>query len=532
MKNKLALIIILFAGVLFSCNKDLNRIPTNDVTADVALKDYAGYQSLAAKLYASNALSGNSGNGSSDMQGFDPGSSDFLREYWNCQVLSTDEAINGWGDLTTGTTPMHTMQWTPQTGAPSILYNRCFYIIAVCNEFIRQTADATMSSRSLTADQIKEMKYYQAEARFIRAFQYWVLMDLFGNPTFITENDPIGSFIPPQKKASEIFTYVESELKAIDDLLKPAKTNEYGRVDQAADWALLARMYLNAKTYTGTERYTDAITYSSKVINAGYSLHTNYRNLFLADNNLNNPEVIWSLNFDGTKSQIHGGTTYLVNSAINTDMADVKVFGVTGGWGGNRSTSKLPLLFPDYSGNTDKRAMFTATNASTKLSNDDLGTFRDGLPVVKFKNVTSAGVSGPETSADGSSCSIDFPLFRLAEQYLIYAEAVLRGGTGGNAATALGYINALRTRAGATAIAASVLTTDFILDERGRELYWECFRRTDLIRYGKYTGSNYVWPWKGNAKDGVGVDAHLALFPLPATLTASMAGSITQNTGY
>src|SRR4051794_21215724 len=267
MKNKYLIKLaftVLFAWTMASCNKDLNRQPTNEVTANVALTNFAGYQQLATKMYAANALSGNSGNGSSDMQGFDPGSSDFIRGYWNAQVLTTDEAINAWNDQALGTTELHTFNWTSTTGNLNNLYNRCFYIIAVCNEFIRQSDPGTLSSRGITGNDATEIGYYAAEARFIRAYQYWVLMDLFGNPAFITENDPVGSFVPPQTTSAALFTYIEGELQAIDSLLKPVHTNEYGRVDQGADWALLARLYLNAKTYTGTERYADAITYSSK----------------------------------------------------------------------------------------------------------------------------------------------------------------------------------------------------------------------------------------------------------------------------
>ena len=543
MKNKLSIKIIIavfFAGAFASCNKDLNRKPLNDLPSDAALKNYSGYQALAAKVYAADALSGNSGNGSSDMQGFDAGSSDFLRLYWNAQVLSTDEAICAWGDAELGTTEMHTFGWSAQTGDITYLYNRCFYIIDVCNDYIRESAPAILASKGIVGDSAKELRYFAAEARFIRAYQYWVLMDLFGSPTFVTETDPFGVvYYPPQKTSAQIFTYVESELKAIDGLLKPAKTNDYGRVDQSAEWALLARLYLNAQTYTGTPRYTDAITYANKVIAAGYSLHPKYQNLFLADNNLNNPEVIWSLNYDGTHSQIYGGTTFLVNSAVNGTMANVNIFGVTGGWGGNRATQNLPMLFGNYSGTSDSRALFSCPGASTTLANTDLGTFTDGLPVVKFKNITSTGATGAVTSADGTSCSIDFPVFRLAEQYLMYAEAVLRGGTGGDATTALSYLNLLRWRAYGQSYGPSDvgqlyptdLNLQLVLDERGRELYWECFRRTDLIRYGQYTGSNYVWPWKGNSVVGVGVDAHFALFPIPGSVLATDPLA-KQNPGY
>lgn len=543
MKSKIVirmLVAIGIAGGITSCNKDLNRLPTNDLTSATALNSFAGYQQAATKMYAANALSGQSGNGSSDMQGFDAGSSDFLRGYWNAQVLTTDEAICAWGDATLGTTDLHIFNWTSTTGNLNNLYNRCYYIIAVCNEFIRQSSAATIASRGITGTQATEISYYAAEARFMRAYQYWVVMDLFGNPAFITENDPVGgAFLPPQKTSKDIFTYVESELKAIDGLLKPAKTNEYGRVDQAADWALLARMYLNAQTYTGAPRYTDAITYANKVISAGYTLHPVYKEMFLADNNVTSrDEMIWTLNYDGTNSQVYGGTTFLVNSSINGDM-NPSAFGVSsGGWGGNRSTSNLPLLFTDISGNTDTRAMFTSHGASTKIANDTLTVFTNGLPVVKFKNITSKGLGGTLTSADGVSASTDFPVFRLAEQYLIYAEAVLRGGTGGTVPQALTYINNLRARAGATAIAdlsamenlGPQVPYNIILNERARELYWECTRRTDLIRYGLFTGS-YLWPWKGGVKNGQSVDAHFNVFPLPSSVLVSDP-NLKQNPGY
>src|SRR5678816_2580719 len=115
---------------------------------------------------------------------------------------------------------------------------------------------------------------------------------------------------------------------------------------------------------------------------------------------------------------------------------------------------------------------------------------------------------------------IDMPLFRLGEQYLIYAEAVLRGATNGSAATALGYINALRTRAGITVnLTPTQLTLDFMLDERGRELYWECHRRTDLVRFNKFTSSSYLWPWKGNVPNGTGVESYRDLYPIPVSYT-------------
>ncbi|MGO8055756.1 hypothetical protein, partial [Rhizobium leguminosarum] len=92
-----------------------------------------------------------------------------------------------------------------------------------------------------------------------------------------------------------------------------ARTNEYGRADKAAAWALLARLYLNAQVYTGAPKWNEAVLYSKKVIDAGYTLLGDYRNLMLADNGTGNTEAIWTLNFDGLKTKNYGGTTFLVN---------------------------------------------------------------------------------------------------------------------------------------------------------------------------------------------------------------------------
>jgi hypothetical protein len=189
-------------------------------------------------------------------------------------------------------------------------------------------------------------------------------------------------------------------------------------------------------------------------------------------------------------------------------------------------------LFSDYSGNTDKRPQFYTTGQN--LAMNDLYTATDGFSTFKFRNVTRTGGPAPHADPAGNWADIDFPLFRLGEIYLVYAEAVLRNGTGGDAATALSYINKLRTRAYGNAtgnITAPQLTTDFILDERGRELYYEAQRRTDLIRFGKFTSSTYLWAWKGGVKAGASVADKYNIFPLPSTDLSSNP-NLVQNTGY
>jgi hypothetical protein len=520
----------LFTVSFSSCKKTLDLAPTNGVTVDIAYSTAAGYKQGFAKLYGAFALTGNAGGaGQPDISTttIDEGNSDFLRMFWNVQELSTDEAIDNasWnGNTDAGLHDFHNMNWS--AGNPMLvgLYVRSAYQILLCNEFIRQCSDANLSKRNISGADAATIKTYIPEARFLRAFQYWVLMDCFGNPSFATEQDLIGAGMPKRITRAELFNYVESELKDIANSLPAPKANEYGRADKAAAWSLLARMYLNAQVYTGTARFTDAITYSKMVIAAGYGLETNYRWLFLNDNYLCTNEFIFTINYDGDKSRNYGGTNYIVWAGSASDVG-LGVVGVTG-WGGNRTTRNLPNLFP--TGNVDTRGSFFAGSRNIEI----VDRISDGYVVTKFRNLNRNGSLGPQITDLG--VGIDMPLFRLAEQYLIYTEAVLRGGSGGDPATALGYMNSLRTRAYGSAsgnINSSQLNLDFIIDERGRELHWECHRRTDLIRFNRFTESSYLWPWKANIANGSGVAPHYKLYPIPASEIISN-NNLVQNPGY
>jgi hypothetical protein len=509
--------------LLTACHKDLDRFPPNTFTSADVYKNEAGYMSVLAKVYGSMALTGNQGPaGNGDVAGIDEGTSDFLRLFWKAQELSTDEAVVGWNDP--GIQDFHNMNWSSSNPMLKGLYYRCTYIVTLCNEFIRESSPDKVSSRGLSAsaDKIKTMR---AEARFIRAYANWVLMDLYANPGYTTENDPIGKFNPPQTNRVQLFGEIEKELKAIEADLPNARTADYGRADKAATWSLLARMYLNAKVYIDQDKYTDAVTYSKKVIDAGYGLLSDYRWLFLADNNVSNPEFVLTLNYDGIKTRNYGGTTFLVNASVGGDM-DKNVSGL-GAWGGIRATKNLPNLFPDANGTGDKRAQFTTGSQNLEINN--IAEFKDGLAVVKYRNKTRSGAFG--TDLDKTFADIDFPLFRLAEMYLIYAEAVKRGGTGGNETQALIYLNALRTRAQVTAAPITFYNTDYVLDERARELYWEGFRRTDLIRYNRFVEGSYLWPWKGGVKNGTGVASTRKIYPIPDSEIAANP-NLKQNTGY
>jgi starch-binding outer membrane protein, SusD/RagB family len=350
---------------------------------------------------------------------------------------------------------------------------------------------------------------------------------MFGAVPFVTEANEVGSTLPKQGSRSEIFAYIESEVKAIENELTAPRQNEYGRADRGAAWALLAKLYLNAQVYVGSPKFTESITYCNKIISANaYALEGDYKNLFLADNNLSK-EMIFTVQFDGVKTKTWGGMTFLVHAPVGGSMNPAD-FGINGGWGGLRTTKQFVGLFSDITGKTDTRAMFYTTGQNLDIA--EIPTFTDGYAITKYKNITSKGVKGSDT--EGNFPDNDFPVFRLADIYLTYAEAVLRGGTGGDQATALSYVNALRTRAykGATGNVTS-LNIDLMLAERGRELYWEAQRRTDLIRFGKFTDASYLWAWKGNVKDGKGVSSNLNLFPIPSSDIVANP-NLKQNPGY
>lgn len=525
--------------LLIACHDDLDQTPIDpdSFTETNVFANADEAKGALAKLYASLALTGQQGPaGQADITGIDEGTSQYSRLLFSLNELTTDNAVVGWGDP--GLPNLHAMNWGAGNDFTTGMYYRLAQEVSFTNSFIENA--------QLLNDNA-EVEAYIAEARFLRAFAYFNLMDLFGDVPLVTV---VSTDLPEQSTRSEIFNFVEGELLEIQDQLVESGANEYGRVDRVAAWALLSKLYLNAQVWTGTERYTDAITYAEMAINSSYSINTTdangngsaYDELFLADNNSNGAqnEFIFALNFDGNNSRTYGGTTFLVHAAIGGSM-DAFNFGVNGGWSGLRTTKALVNKFDasvtesDADGNptawADSRAMFYTDGQSFEI-NTIANQFTDGYAVTKFTNIDSNGAAGSDTGGD--FVDTDLPIIRLAEIYLTYAEAVLRGGAGGDVNTAAGYINELRARAyGNTSgnITSAALTLDFILDERARELYWEGQRRTDLIRFNDFTTGNYLWPFKGGSRSGTAVDEFRNLFPLPSNIIL-INTNLTQNPGY
>lgn len=535
MTRMIKTVLFVFTTVLFiqSCEDRLDLQPEDArLTADAAFEDPEAYQEFLGKLYAGISLSGQEGpSGSADLAGLDEGFSNYLRLYWKMQELTTDEALIAWNDGTIQ--DLHTQTWTAGNEFIRTMYSRIMYQVALCNEFLRQTTDSKLDGRGVDGDLRAEIQEYRAEARFMRALSYWHAMDLYANPPFVTEDDPIGAFLPPQIQRADLFNYVESELLDIlDDLAEPNAdpATYYGRADRAAAWMVLAKIYLNAEVYTGTSRYADVITYTNNIINAGYSIpDVPYFFSFLADNDSNGAqnEVIFTIPFDGLRTQAFGGMTFLTHAPVGGTM-DPADFGINGGWFGIRTTPTFVEQFPGEENSLDGRELLYTDGQNKDIA--DVSTFTEGFAVAKYRNVDTLGNQGSDSSGDHTD--IDFPMFRLADVYLMYAEAVLRGG-GGSTSTAVDYINELRERAyGNTSgnISAGDLTLDFILDERSRELYWEAHRRTDLIRFNQFS-SNGVWQWKGNVQQGTTTEAFRDVMPLPQT-DLGINTNLEQNPGY
>ena len=524
--------------MLASCTKDLNTSPIDPKvqTPDLVFKNDSSYQEFAAKCYGGLILTGlgtNGGWGDPELANGDEGVTSFLRVFWGAQEMTTDEAINVWGDGDLN--EYHIQKWSDANSYNFMLYKRIFYNITVCNEYIR---DVTPRVSGLSGTLKANVTQYLAEVRFLRALYYYYAMDLWGNVPFVTENELVGHFMPKQISRADLFTYIEKELKAISSsLMAPNKDAKYyGRANRAASWMLLAKLYLNSEVYlgTGNKKYQECTTYCDSIINSGvYSLHTAsagtysaYQELFLADNNQCKEEIIFPITSDKDFTQSYGGTTFIVHAEIGGAMS-ADVMG-TGGWGGNITTFAFMQKFADLTGNTDKRALFYSQGTDAATANATSG-FNIALAVSKWRNIDKGG----NKVSTSDFMSNDFPLFRLADVYLMRAEAAVRNA-GTADATSLNYVNQILTRAYGNAsgnITLAQLTLNFILDERGRELYWEGQRRTDLIRFGQFSSGSYVWDWKGGTKTGTPTDSYLNLFPIPAGDRA-VNTNLVQNPGY
>lgn len=514
------LVSVLALAALVSCVKDLNTLPLNDydATSEAAYVDQASYLSGLAYINAYYNFVSQNSSGSSDLAFDDAGQSELIRQWLNLNDLPTKSLDIGWGDSYISDIQAHT--WTnADNNAFIAVYTRCMKGIALVNEYLLQTTDEKLELRGHT--EFKDaIAQYRAEAKFHRAMFYYILMDEFGNPPHALEEN-IGGELPKQIKRADLFKWLEDELLALvaDGSAMPAKgAVAYPRPTKDAAKALLARMYLNAEVYTGTARWEDAKKYAKEVIDNGYSLHPKYQELFMQDNGQTcaNDEFIFAIEYDHAKAQSWGGTTTLSSGAFDDVINKIvaEYLGVTGQeyvsaevWNGYHMNPAYVEENFEISGVTwtgtglgfdpeksDRRLLIC--NEGEKEYKASVST--SGWRVWKWAAVSSDGsvVSrGTGDDSDWKLSSADFAIFRLPEMYYIYAEsdARLHGGTTSDA-TAVGYIKALRTRAGLTT--KSSLSVEDILKDKAAEYLWEGQRRQDEIRMGIFDSdkNRYIYP--------------------------------------
>ena len=518
-----------------SCLKDLDQYPHTDTTSKDVYTSVENYESVLSGIYTSMIVNLS-----------DIADDDRYQNYTRCltmfQECSTDTMDDVWLSGET-MTDVSFQQWNAGDPWVSAMFYHIYNIISLSNEFIRNASESAISKFS-EADREK-IRSWREEARGLRALAYYHELDFFNVASFVTEKNEVGSFIPETYSRKQLFEYIESELKELGESLP---SRNYGHFTKSTANALLARLYLNAEVYTGTARWDDCISACNKVLDDGYSaLTSSYASLFNADNDKRTDEIIFALACNASYTVAWGAGTYLV-CATRFDNYDgiLEDFGVSTYWNCLRVRPQLVDLFTTG----DSRAMFGSYDRKNyedapddfyEVEGDTKYKYRDrdkeiskhddvttGWQMNKWTNLTDAGTVASDTRVNGAET--DYPMFRLADVYLMIAEASLRGGNGAKK-TALEYVNQVRERAfGGTSgdITASDLNLDFILDERGRELYSEGVRRTDLIRFCKYT-SGYNWNWKGGVLEGKDVDAKYCVLPIPEAELSANPGFKTYN---
>ncbi len=371
-----------------------------------------------------------------------------------------------------------------------------------------------------------------AELKVLRAYFIFQLMDMYGNVPLVTDYNTDPSKVT-QKTRAEVYAFLETELNTNVPLLTTTvdKTT-YGRITQFGGYMLLAKLYLNAQVYTGTAQWAKAITALNQVINSGkYSLQPNYFDNF-SINNDGSTENIFVVPFD----KVHiGGNNWEMQTLHYSSNA---TYGLTGQpWNGFCSTADV---YNKYEVADIRRTQYLVGQQYASDGVTPLSDPQANLPVIFDPNITSiSDASGlfrmkgarnvkyhPEAGTSGGQ-SNDMVIFRLADAYLMLAEASLHTG---DAATALTAVNRVRQRAGVANWAAGDLTYASLLDERSRELAWEGWRRNDLIRNEVASGTKYFTGARTPAKTDDG-DTHTFLFPIPAPELISNS-NLHQNPGY
>ena len=541
-----------------SCADELNIKPVDPLN----LQTYTT-EGLLAKQYATLGLTGQKGPaGVQDLSG-DEGETGFIRTVFNLEELMTDETL--WAYQTNeGIAQITSMNWDKDNARVNWAYQRLMYNINQYNFFISE------QSGSLSEDKI-------AEVRFLRALNYYYFLDLYRKAPF---KDTFDSNLPTEKSGKELYEWLDNELTTIEPLMAEVgaynNSENFGRADRGAAYALHARLALNSFVYTDgqVKDYQKAIHYCDEIINSGkYDLsrvaksgYSGYQQLFMGDNDCNpdaRKEIIFPIRQDGVKTRAYAGTSYLVNASTITGMpyastSDpwkcffarvdlIKKFFPNGDipkatdedLKNLTNPSKDQVIAKDNEKGIstadvvaqakDDRALFymgiggCSGKARTLTPGDAITGPLNGASFVKWTNFHADGT--PQHHQNFSDT--DFPLFRLAEIYLTRAEAKYRLN---RSQDGLADILEVQGRAHRE-IKASSVDEQTLIDEWCREFYMEGRRRSDLVRFGLFTGSKYLWSFKGGVENGQGIPTKFEIYPIPGDEMKNNP-NMTQNPKY
>ena len=518
-------------------------------------------EGLLAKQYATLGLTGQKGPaGLGDISG-DEGETGFIRTVFNLEELMTDETLWAYQG-NEGIAQITSMDWDKDNKRVNWAYQRLSFNINQYNFFI------TEQSSSLSEDKI-------AEVRFLRALNYYYFLDLYRKAPF---KDTFDSNLPTEKSGKELYEWLDNELTTIEPLMAEVgaynNSENFGRADRGAAYALHARLALNSAVYTDgqVKDYQKAIHYCDEIINSGkYDLsrvaksgYSGYQQLFMGDNDCNPEamkEIIFPIRQDGVKTRAYAGTSYLVNASTISGMPYAST---SDPW--KCLFARVDLVkkfFPngdipkatdeDLLSNPSKDQVIAKDNEKgistadvVAQAKDDRALFYMGIGGCsdKVRTLTPGdAITGPlngasfvkwtNLHADGTAqhhqnfSDTDFPMFRLAEIYLTRAEAKYRlnGSQDG-----LADILEVQDRANRQ-IKASSVDEQTLIDEWCREFYMEGRRRSDLVRFGLFTGSKYLWSFKGGSENGQGIPTKFDIYPIPGDEIKNNP-NMTQNPKY
>ncbi len=568
---------------LGSCVNDLDQLPDDPSTImDPSFKENPreAIGRVIAKCYQGLAVSGQTGpDGDCDIKGIDGGTSQYTRGLFMLNEFPTDEVM--WIYADAGVPELVQGTWGTDNVVNYGIYSRFYVHIAVCNNFLKvarnlEANGVPVGGDGPTAISQAEIDQFCLEARALRALSYYNVIDLWGRGVVAWDDMEFGQRPPQAESRAALYDKVVTDLEEVLAAWPDANNGAavvYGRIGKDAVEALLARFYLNSETWTGVARWDKCWTHCENIIkrhqtgghifngeNTG--LAKDYLSLFCGTNDMFMPggslpsqnEILWGIPYEETYTQPYGGTTFLCNAVVK-DAGTAKLtegfcnlmwYGLGNGWGCINTRQQFAEKFNFQDGlSSDKRAYLWLTDlAGFGMTNDLYADYTAGFIPIKFTNLVcnADGTINKFVDENGLNragykenvCTkyypnTDLPLIRLADIYLMAAECTLHGA--GDRTSGLKYVNFVRSRAGVSEWVADDLNATNLIDERARELYMECVRRTDLVRFNLFT-SGYTWNWKGGSHNGANLESSRNLYPLPANVTAIYGSEMEQNLGY